>query len=168
MRLACSPESLELIELTTVPLGNHTTIKSHNSKTMELYNNLVQYSVKNRAIIYDLDELREVGAIESLDKLIDPDLVVITGFNLTAAKSDTVDNEQVVHRKVLVTNETCNLLFELQLDSYQDGSVKPTIKGQIFRTYAEIDLVQLQAINKVHKRSKARDIKDIDLESIVA
>ena len=85
MRLACTPDSLRMIEVSTVPLGNHTSIKSCSSQSLTLYNNLVQYSVKTRAIIYDLDELREVGAIEGLDALLDPDLVVVTGFNLSAS-----------------------------------------------------------------------------------
>ena len=85
MRLACTPDSLRMIEVSTVPLGNHTSIKSCSSQSLTLYNNLVQYSVKTRAIIYDLDELREVGAIEGLDTLLDPDLVVVTGFNLSAS-----------------------------------------------------------------------------------
>ena len=68
------------ILISQVPNGFHSTIKNRSDLRLSYYNNLLQYTAKNRAMIIDLDTLYEVATIEAIDTLQDPDRIVPTGF----------------------------------------------------------------------------------------
>ena len=58
---------IEHIQMTEVPKGYFTTIKSRIKEGMLFYNNILQVTVRSHGMIYDLDSLREVDSIESID-----------------------------------------------------------------------------------------------------
>jgi len=47
--------------MSSIPLGYHTMIKNREGLALNFYRNLLQISVHNRAIIYDLDDVQEVA-----------------------------------------------------------------------------------------------------------
>ena len=79
---------IHTVMITQVPKGYHSTIKKRERLTLTYYNNLLQYTVRNRAMILDLDELFEVATIEAIDTLQDPDYMVSTGFLMSSCKSE--------------------------------------------------------------------------------
>ena len=96
MTLASEDSEKQLISLSAVPEGFHTQIIKQEGDQIYFHTNLLQYSVQNRAFIFDLDKAREVKAIEGLDKLIDPDKTVTTGFNMqTLIRMEGQDQEVI-------------------------------------------------------------------------
>lgn len=57
-------EDLKHIQMTEVPDAYFTTIKQMQGQKMQYYDNLIQITIHNHGMIYDLDSLEEVDAIE--------------------------------------------------------------------------------------------------------
>ena len=55
------------IQMTEVPKAFFTTVKKRKGLEMEFYDNLLQITERNHGIIFDLDSLNEVQAIEEID-----------------------------------------------------------------------------------------------------
>ena len=53
--------------MTEVPKGYFTTIKDRANEKLSFFNNVLQVTVRTNGMIFDLDTLREVNAIESID-----------------------------------------------------------------------------------------------------
>ena len=53
--------------MTEVPKAFFTTVKKRKGLEMEFYDNLLQITERNHGIIFDLDSLNEVQAIEEID-----------------------------------------------------------------------------------------------------
>lgn len=50
------------------------------------------------------------------------------------------EDEPVIRRIQMFTNENVNLHFEKKQDRYQDGTIEKSISGMLYRTFSEIDL----------------------------
>ena len=62
-------DDLDHIQMTEIPKGYFTTIKSRNGKELKFFNSLLQITVRSHGIIFDLDTTREVESIENIDQL---------------------------------------------------------------------------------------------------
>lgn len=116
---------------------------------MEFYNSLLQITVRSHGIIFDLESknIREVDSIESIDQLQNPDAIVNTGFIMSASQDVTKhqSDNQVLRRTQIFTNEYVNLIFRKIQDRYSNKR-EFSISGMLYRTFAEIDLEQLNSI----------------------
>ena len=65
--LASHLGDIDHIQMTEVPKGYFTSIKSRIKEGMQFYNNILQVTVRSHGMIYDLYSLREVDSIESID-----------------------------------------------------------------------------------------------------
>ena len=94
-------------------------------------------------MIFDLDEMKEIEALENIDQLQDPDRSVSTGFIMATSKnlfSEEIDKKKNCLRRTQVfTNEYINLMFERVQDRYEK-KVDLKISGMLFRTFSDIDL----------------------------
>lgn len=57
-------ENLKHIQMTEVPDAYFTTMKQMTGKKIQYYDNLLQITIHNHGMIFDLDSLEEVDAIE--------------------------------------------------------------------------------------------------------
>ena len=64
-------------------------------------------------MLFDLDSnpIKEVGAIENIEMMQDPDALVNTGFIMSSSTNDTWEDEPFLRRDQIFTNEYVNLLF---------------------------------------------------------
>ena len=53
--------------MTEVPKGYFKTIKNRKGKQLDFFDNLLQVTVRSHGIIFDLDTVKEVEAIENID-----------------------------------------------------------------------------------------------------
>ena len=54
--------------MTEVPKAYYTTLKNREGLKLHFYDNLLQVTERNHGMIFDLDELQELGAaIENID-----------------------------------------------------------------------------------------------------
>ena len=79
---------------------------------MQFYSNLLQITARNNGMIYDLDSMQEVNAIENIDQLQDPDSMVNSGFIMSTSWEDTFEDQTYLERHQVFSNEYVNLLFE--------------------------------------------------------
>ena len=113
------------------------------------YNNALQITIRNQAIIYDLDEGStdnqdiEVNYLENIEQLLDPEKFVNTGF-VTATSTgvaqtlDDEDDQSPTLVKELCTNEHSSLLF-----LKEKTSKSTSFTGKIYRTCTELDTLEL-------------------------
>ena len=78
---------------------------------MTFFSNLLQVTERSNGIIFDLDSLDEIGAIENLDQLQNPDKMVNTGFIMSSSRPMFEDEYNFTRRDQVFTNEYVNLLF---------------------------------------------------------
>ena len=99
--------------MTEVPRAYPTTIKSRIGGKYEFYLNLLQITVRSHGMLFDLDSnpIKEVGAIENIEMMQDPDALVNTGFIMSSSTNDTWEDEPFLRRDQIFTNEYVNLLF---------------------------------------------------------
>jgi len=57
-----------------------TAIDNHRKLEINFHENVVQFLVHNRAVLYNLDSAEQIGAIEGIDQLMNPDESVSTGY----------------------------------------------------------------------------------------
>ena len=55
--------------MTEVPKGYYSTIKSRINGQLVFFNNILQITVQSHGMIFDLDSVTEVDAIETIDQL---------------------------------------------------------------------------------------------------
>lgn len=91
-------DDLNYIQMTEVPKGYFKTIKNRKGKHLTFYDNLLQITMRSHGIIIDLDELKEVEAIENIDQLQQPDTMVNTGFIMSASTSCEWEGEHFLRR----------------------------------------------------------------------
>ena len=53
--------------MTEVPKGYFKTIKNRKGKQLDFFDNLLQVTVRSHGMIFDLDTVKEVEAIENID-----------------------------------------------------------------------------------------------------
>ena len=56
------------IQMTEVPKAYYTTLRSRTGLKLTFYDNLLQITERNHGMIFDLDSMREVHAIEYIDQ----------------------------------------------------------------------------------------------------
>ena len=158
------------IQLTEVPKAYFTTIKARKAEgKMEFYDNLLQVTICNNGMVFDLDStpIKEVDSIEGIDQLMKPDTYVNTGFIMSISHNLPAGEERALKRVQIITNEYCNLLFEKQQTRFE-GSAKRKLKisGMLYRTFAELDLREL---NGVMEALDARNkVSGFDPEAILS
>ena len=59
--------------MTEVPKAYYTTLRSRKGLELSFYDNLLQITERNHGMIFDLDSMKEVKAIEHIDKMSNPD-----------------------------------------------------------------------------------------------
>ena len=162
----CDSKDASLISMSPVPQCYHTAIDNHTRDVMSFHHNMVQFQVHNRAIIYDIDSQKELSALEGMDQLMDPDKACVTGFNMHISKREVVEEDEFVRFTELAQNEFSNLSFMRTEDVYTDGTIKKSICGTLYRTYSELDLLELQETQDTIEKEKK--MRYIDHETIVA
>ena len=60
-------EDIKHVQMTEVPKAYFTTLKSRKGVKLYFYDNLLQITESNHGMIFDLDSLKEVHAIENID-----------------------------------------------------------------------------------------------------
>lgn len=83
--------------------------------------------------------------MQGLDQLLDPDRACCTGFNMLISNRETEEEVTFIRKQQLIQNEFTNLLFKQTVDQFIDGTSKLSICGTLYRSYSEIDLLELQA-----------------------
>ena len=53
--------------MTELPKAYYTTLRSRKGLELSFYNNLLQITERNHGMIFDLDSMKEVHAIENID-----------------------------------------------------------------------------------------------------
>ena len=94
-------KDLEHIQMTEVPDAYPTTIKSRVGGKYKFYSNLLQITVRQHGMIFDLEsqQVKEVDSIENIDMLQDPDNMVNTGFIMSTSTNDTWEDQELLRRK---------------------------------------------------------------------
>ena len=101
------------IQMTEVPKAYYTTLRSRKGLDLSFYNNLLQITERNHGMIFDLDSMKEVHAIENIDQFQNPDHLISTGFIMSTSKNEVRnEGEQFIRRTQIISNEYVNLLFE--------------------------------------------------------
>ena len=120
---------LSYVKMYDVPRSSHILIKQRlTGKTkMIYYDNLLQVSLRNMSVIYNLDHMHadeEIKFMYSMDQFIDPDHFVNTGFTQSASWDHEEENEDISARtQFILTNEHKNLCF-LKEQTIGKGSTK--------------------------------------------
>ena len=79
--------------------------------------------------------------------LTNPRKFVNTGFNIETS-GDGMDGEtKIINRNSICTNEYSTLYFSKTTSSTHDGETHYACSGVLFRTCAELDILELQRIN---------------------
>ena len=60
-------DDINHVQMTEVPKSYFKTIKNRKGKQLEFFDNLLQVTVVNHGMIFDLDTMKEVEAIENID-----------------------------------------------------------------------------------------------------
>ena len=131
------------IQLTEVAKANFTTVKTMKSNNrMEFYDNLLQVTIGNDGMIFDLDSepIMEVNSVENIDQLAKPDSFTNTGCIMSISTNALHEGEKVIERVQVFTNENANLLFEKRQKRFEDGKRINNISGMLYRSFSELDL----------------------------
>ena len=156
------------IQLTEVAKANFTTVKVMKSNNrMEFYDNLLQVTIGNDGMIFDLDSepIMEVNSVENIDQLAKPDSFTNTGCIMSISTNALHEGEKVIERVQVFTNENANLLFEKRQKRFEDGKRINNISGMLYRSFSELDL---QEMNEIHKLiAHRKPIRYIDPEAIL-
>ena len=91
-------EDLKHIQMTEVPKAYFTTVKQRHGRKMSYYDNLIQITILNNGIIFDLETLHEVDSIEQVDKMQIPDRMINTGFIMSSSRSIVEEEYEFVRR----------------------------------------------------------------------
>ena len=134
--------------MTEVPKAYFSTIARRSGFKIEFFNNLLQITIRNHGMLFNLDTqpIEEVDSIEDIDQLQRTDAMLNTGFIMSASHNDYKYDEKYIRRIQIFTNEYVNLLFEKVQNRYYNGTSEFTISGMLFRTFSEIDILQLNRI----------------------
>ena len=146
------------------------------SSKMTYYRNLLQLDIVNMSVLYHLDsksaqwekdakwedvkddltqqyiDFEEIDMLTSVDLITKPELFVNTGFDLRTSYSAWDDNDKrnCIEKSVL-TDETKSLCFSrtstLVCDDQKVGKTNIEF-SRIFRTFSELDLFELQRIQR--------------------
>ena len=60
-------DDINHVQMTEVPRGYFKTIKNRKGKQLDFFDNLLQVTVVSHGMIFDLDTMKEVEAIENID-----------------------------------------------------------------------------------------------------
>ena len=122
------------------------------------------------SFIYNLDHpnaTEEVANISNMGQFTHPDHFVNTGFTNAVSYDDEDENDEaaIVAQKIVITNEFNNLCFGMEecnspsKEEWDDSKYINKIEALLYRTYSELDLLQLKAINEaLQARAKLPDI----------
>jgi hypothetical protein len=91
---------------------------------MSYYDNLLQLSIKNQAVIYNLDHSdanEEVEFIYNTDQFVDLDNFVDTGFTNAVSSDFEEGNAKYVHNSIVLSNEK-NTLHLKREDNREIGA----------------------------------------------
>ena len=69
IELMVDKKDIQHVQMTEVPKAYFTTLKSRKGLELFFYNNLLQITESNHGMIFDLDSMKEVHAIENIDQL---------------------------------------------------------------------------------------------------
>ena len=166
-------KDLPHLHLYHVPRSSHWHVKSRiqGCKEMSYYENLLQISIRNQAVIYDLDHpdaSEEVKFIYNTGQFVDLDNYVNTGFTQTVSYDQEEDETKWVNSAIVFSNEKNGLHFkkEMRKEISDEPEITTRFSGVIYQTYAEIDVCMLQQINSaLAQRTKLPDISDKSLVS---
>lgn len=129
--------------LDEIPRSFYSNIKKRDELKISFYQNLLQYTVRNRAMILDLDTLTEVQTIEAIDSIQDPDHMVDTGLRMFTSRTDVEDDKKTTTRTRIKSNENGNLLFKREMKLNHDSTRRVYNSGSLYRTHTETDLYEL-------------------------
>ena len=122
------------------------------------------------SFIYNLDHAtatEEVASISHMGQFCIPDNFVNTGFTNAVSYDDEDENDEaaIVAQKIVITNEFNNLCFGVEertsvgKHEWEESRSAVMIEALLYRTYSELDLLQLKAINEaLQARAKLPDI----------
>ena len=122
------------IILSHIPENSIQNLKENGNfrANIDRYNHLLQVTVRDYAILYDLDylhgrsssydELRgqefgipEVSYLDEMDQFIDPRKFVNTGFNIETSSDDIDGENRILNRFSICANEHSTLYFGRQI-----------------------------------------------------
>ena len=143
---------------------------------MTFYKCLVQVVVRNQAIVFNMDNYlatmaKEVNFLEDLDQVTDPEKHVNTGFihMISNPKDENKQEEAFIERKRIHTNDAGNLCFSQEKRIWRDkrftgrhGRIQDRYSGMLYRTFTELDLLELRHINRALRAGLKTHQIDID------
>jgi len=142
---------LDHLHMYHVPRSSHWHVKSRiqGCKEMSYYENLLQISIRNQAVIYDLDHPdanEEVKFIYNTGQFVDLDNYVNIGFTQTVSYDGEEDDVKSVNSSIVSSNEKNSLHFKKDMNRTIEEypEIETRFSGVIYQTYAEIDISMLQ------------------------
>ena len=109
------------------------------------------------SIIYNLDHhdcTEEIAYMSNMGQFTSPDNYVNTGFTNAVSYDEEDEDKTFVVHKIIVTNELNNLCFTMEECNYtykeedDDERYQNKVVVQLYKTYSELDLFQLNSINQ--------------------
>ena len=173
------------VMISHIPYNSIQNLKERGNlkANIQRYNNLLQITVRDYAILYDLDYLHgkgllyedmreqgfgipEVSYLDEIDLLTNPRKFVNTGFNIETS-GDVIDSEiKITNRNSICTNEYSTLYFSKKTIMTHESESHNACSGVLFRTCAELDILELQRINA--ELAMKQPLQDISEETIVS
>ena len=109
------------------------------------------------SIIYNLDHhdcTEEISYIANMGQFTDPDNYVNTGFTNAVSYDEEDEDKTFVVHKIAITNELNNMCFTIEECIYprkhkdDEEKIVNKVQAQLYRTFSELDLMQLNDINE--------------------